>query len=364
MMNNGLYGVSPYGQPQTWSMQTKKETVGEGRLSESAKSYLNGLRTAYSDYDFVVADYGDDRKALSKQSSKEFSVVLSSSDVERMSKDKKFAAEKLHGINGAVRGSIRINEQFGYERTSGKTGNVTSSPFSSVKPGSSLTPKVSDEYGYTIGDVKLSDKGKEYYKELKKKFGGSEFILVSRDMKSQVQANAASYGNSSKLTVLIDEDKIEKMATDETFRKRYEGIIAMSQGQLTKAGSALKGKESLVKNFGMSVGEDGDASFFATVKKSSKDQSARIEKQKAAKKEKAAADKKRAVKEEQKEHIEKIQDKRSEDVAPEDNEYVQIHANTMDELLERISSYLGDRSGGAILSEVERSLGQNLDFKL
>ena len=37
------------------------------------------------------------------------------------------------------------------------------------------------DYGNTIGDVKLSDKGAKYYEELKKKYSDMDFVLVSND---------------------------------------------------------------------------------------------------------------------------------------------------------------------------------------
>ena len=53
-----------------------------------------------------------------------------------------------------------------------------------------------------------------------------DFILVSADKKEEAQANAAQYANANHTVVLIDTDKIEKMAEDEAYRKKYEGIIS------------------------------------------------------------------------------------------------------------------------------------------
>ena len=41
-----------------------------------------------------------------------------------------------------------------------------------------------------------------------------DFILVSEDQKETAKAQAGSYANASKTVVLIDEDKIERMAAD------------------------------------------------------------------------------------------------------------------------------------------------------
>ena len=64
--------------------------------------------------------------------------------------------------------------------------------------------------GRTIGDVKLSDEAAKYYEQLKNKYSNMEFVLVSKDMKEQAQAQAASFANPAKMVVLIDEEKIEK----------------------------------------------------------------------------------------------------------------------------------------------------------
>ena len=106
--------------------------------------------------------------------------------------------------------------------TSSKT-NVDAKKWSPIDSKSSLVP-TKTEYGFTIGNVKLSEDAAKYYEKLKAKYHNMEFIAVSSDMKSQVQANAASYGNASKMVVLLDADKIEKMATDENYRKKYEAI--------------------------------------------------------------------------------------------------------------------------------------------
>ena len=78
-----------------------------------------------------------------------------------------------------------------------ETDSVKTTTFNPADTTSSLVPTTKNGYGTVIGDVELSDKAKDYYNKLKAKFGNMDFILVSKDMKSQVQANAAAYGNAS-----------------------------------------------------------------------------------------------------------------------------------------------------------------------
>ena len=192
-------------------------------------------------------------------------------------------------------------------KTASKSDKVKVSEWKPVSEGSSLAPTTKAGYGTVVGNVELSDKAKSYYDKLKNKFHGMDFILVSKDKKAQVEANASAYGNASKPVVLIDEpeEKLEKMATDENFRKKYEGLIAMSQSKLMNAKNSLISSGAKVKNFGMRIGEDGRASFFATVEKANTAQIKALQKRQEAKKAEKAKEKKKAEKEAREERIEK-----------------------------------------------------------
>ncbi len=260
----------------------------------------------------------------------------------------------------------KTNSAKNVDSATGKSDNVKITEFNPIDTKSSLVPTVKAEYGTVIGNVELSDKAKDYYGKLKAKFGNMNFILVSEDMKSQVQANAAAYGNASKQVVLINEEKLEMMANDESFRKKYEGIIAMSQIKLQEAKNSLASSGASLKNFGMSVDSNGKATFFATVEKTNKNAT---EKKQAAKKAAKAKEKKRA---EEKAKEKKLEEKRAKENAEEkeadeisnetdDKEYVVIKANTMEELIDKVSAYAFDNS--SILSESEKQVGQNFDFR-
>lgn len=239
-----------------------------------------------------------------------------------------------------------------------------------VNSSSSLIPTNKDGIGMAIGDVQLSDKAKDYYDKLKTKFGNMQFIAVSADMKDRVKANAAAYGNSSKMIVLIDDAKLEQMANDESFRKKYEGIIAMSQNKIEAAKNSLTSSGANIKNFGMTVNSDGSTSFFATLEKSSKDQAKRIEKKQAEKKAKNAKEKKLAEKKAQEKRLEKIkEDKKSELpddeelVNEDDKEYIKIEANSIEELIDMVSKFAYGNMENAVMTDAEKALGQNFDFK-
>lgn len=243
-------------------------------------------------------------------------------------------------------------------------------PWSPIDTKSSLVPKMT-EFGATIGDVQLSDKAKDYLGKLQSKFHNMEFITVSKDMKAQVQQNAAAYGNANKMVVLIDEEKLERMATDENFRKKYEGIIASSQAKMIQAKMGLTSSGANVKNFGMSVDSDGKENFFATVTKSSDLQKKRIEKKAAEKKAQKHQDKKKAEKKAQEERIQKARDKKAEKADQDkenteiqnDEEYVTFEAESMDELLSNVQAYSYNNASGMVMTESEKMVGTRIDFR-
>lgn len=251
---------------------------------------------------------------------------------------------------------------------------VETKGWSPIEQGSSLIPSKTD-YGYTIGDVKLSDTAADYLEKLKSKFHNMEFITVSKDMKSLVQKNAASYGNANKMVVLIDEEKLERMATDESYRKKYEGIIAMSQNKMEAAKNSLASTGAGIKNFGMSVDSNGKESFFATLEKSQDLQKKRIEKKSAQKKEQKAAEKKKAEKKAQEERIQKARDKKAEKAdseetteteeneVAENKEYVTFEADSLEDLLSKVRTYSYDISASNVMTDTERMLGTQVDYK-
>lgn len=99
-----------------------KKTMGEETLSRKAQDYLDSLRKTRGDLEFFVADYnqGDTVKDVLSRSTKEFSVIFSNEEIERMATDEKYAAERLRAVDGAVRMSAKINEQYGENRGFGK----------------------------------------------------------------------------------------------------------------------------------------------------------------------------------------------------------------------------------------------------
>lgn len=248
---------------------------------------------------------------------------------------------------------------------------------------SSLIPTEKAGYGTVVGDVELSDKAKEYYNKLKEKFHGMDFVLVSNDLKSEVAKNYSAYGNANRQVVLIDEEKLERMATDEAYRKKYEGIIESSTAKMTAAKNSLVSAGAVVKNFGMSVAEDGTTSFFATIQKNGKSNNdalkARQAKKKEEKKEASKKAEKAAKKKQQEERIEEkraetkqkseklreemISDDNSEDIFADNHDYLNFESSSLDALVDKVSKYVYNASENAMFSSVDSPIGQSIDFR-
>ncbi len=209
-------------------------------------------------------------------------------------------------------------------------------------------------YGRTIGQPQLSEEGKAYYEELKKKYSNLDFVLVSKDMKDIAKAQAGSFANPNRLVVLIDEEKIERMATDENFRKQYEGIIEKARVQLPRMKQSLSSKGEKVKGYGLLFNDGGNASFFAVVDKSLADQRKRIARNAEKKKEEKKT-------EEKKDAREAAEEKRREKMETEDT--VTITASSLEELLRKIDDYYYDELSDSVQTQEEMMIGQNIDFR-
>ena len=202
--------------------------------------------------------------------------------------------------------------------------------------------------GKTIGNPELSEKAAKYYEELKSKYSNMDFILVSKDQKEQAQAQAGSYANASKMVVLIDEEKIERMAEDETYRKQYEGIIANAASGMSQLAKSISTTGAKVKGFGMQVKDNGFVSFFAVLEKSSAAQKARIEKKAAEKKEAKKTEAKRAEKKKREEQLKETDEKA---------DTVTITAGSIEELIRKIQdAQMADRSDSS-QTEEEKQVG-------
>lgn len=96
---------------------TQTSNTNQSQLSNKAQAFLENLRKTYNNMDFMVADFdkGDNAKEILSRGTKEISVLFSSEELEKMASDEKYAKEYMDRVQGAVRMSEQINQQFGFE---------------------------------------------------------------------------------------------------------------------------------------------------------------------------------------------------------------------------------------------------------
>lgn len=97
-------------------------TKNEEKLSQKAQDFLKNLRAKYGNYDFMVGNGSDELRTLSKSGSKEFSVIFSNAELEKMANDEKYAAEKMYAVENSVNMCRKIYEEKGYASPFGGKG--------------------------------------------------------------------------------------------------------------------------------------------------------------------------------------------------------------------------------------------------
>lgn len=226
------------------------------------------------------------------------------------------------------------------------------------------TSQTNTSYGNTVGEPKLSDKAAKYYEQLKKKYSDMDFVLVSNDSVDGAEQKAAKYANPNRTMVLIDADKIEKMAEDESYRKKYEDIIGNANSQLEQMKQSLGSMVGNVKTYGIKIDDGGNASFFAVVDKSLSAQRERIAKKSEQKaQQKKADDVKAAKKKAETKRKEKTQEKKSDKTYGTD-EFETVEASTIEELMKKLTDRTMASMSDKTRTTQEMQLGTQVDFRL
>lgn len=257
-------------------------------------------------------------------------------------------------MNGLNQGDYLNSVGAGYQENK-KSGAVKGSSEKDTRTESGK--KMNNVGGRTVGNPQLSDKALKYYDQLKKKYSNMDFILVSPEKKEEAERNKGMFSSSKELVVLIDSDKIERMAEDEEYRKKYEGILAGATAQVAQMKMSLGTNASRVSSFGMTIDDHGNASFFAVVDKSLAMQRERI----AEKREENVRTKKEEAKKAEKK---KAEEKLAEEMKADNGEKATVTAKSWDELLKKIDDVIMADMADHMLTSEERKVGQNFDFSL
>lgn len=221
--------------------------------------------------------------------------------------------------------------------------------------------KTDSNYGRTIGSPHLSEKAQKYYDELREKNSDMDFILVDNDMSKSAMDSTASYDSDKDTVVVVDEDTIEKMANDQEYRKKYEGMLADAKNQLSDLKDNLTKNTSdgtgTIKNLGIQINGDGTTSFFAVMEKTNEKISAEKKEQQETEK---SADKKTAKSDSKK------TDNKTETNEANKSSYTEtttVKAGTAGSLLEAIKELRQRWMSDLIKTPEEKMVGQTIDFR-
>lgn len=170
-------------------------------------------------------------------------------------------------------GSYGIYQNNYYDRPqAGKAGTVTASKAKSTKPAEQTK-------------VQLSDNAVKLLKELKKTYGNTDFIVA--DYETDEEAAAYLSRGRSQYSVLITPEELEKMAADESVKNENLKVLDEAFAKLDQMKEQLGEKGQEVSRLGISIGNDGETSYFAELEKVSEKQRERIEEKRESNREKA-----------------------------------------------------------------------------
>ncbi len=190
--------------------------------------------------------------------------------------------------------------------------------------------------------VQLSNKAKKLLEQLKKNYKNMDFIIA--DYESDEEAASYLSRGTKEYSVLIDPETLEEMASDEDAKAKYTGILEDAVGQLKDMESQLGDKKEDVAHLGVSIGKDGQVSYFADLEKAGERQKEFVERTRESKKEERAAQAKKA----------------EEKAASERTKRTRVEADSVEELLDKIKAVDWDQ----VKPEVKPVSGSRFDFTI
>ncbi len=165
------------------------------------------------------------------------------------------------------------------------------------KPAYSVSATDKADKSKETSTVRLSTDAQKYLEQLKGKYKNVDFIVADFSSDEEAQKHLAT--GKGEYNCVITPDTLEKMATDETERAKFEGIIDKAIGELPEIRKQLGDDSENVTKLGISVDSEGNVSYYALIKESLK-KNENVEKAK----EKAAEKKAEEAKKEEKEEYE------------------------------------------------------------
>lgn len=189
----------------------------------------------------------------------------------------------------------------------------------------------------------LSKAAQKLLKELHNTYGNTDFIVA--DYETEEEAASLLSRGKSQYSALLTTDELEKMAADEEYKNKNLKLLDEAVSKLDDMKTQLGDKADDVKRLGVTIGNNGEVSFFAELEKNSEKQRERIEKHREEKKE--------AAKEDKKAEAEKYMS-----MGRPSGKHTTVFASSVDELVEKIGQVNWDN----IKEDSSNPTGQRFDF--
>ena len=117
----------------------------------------------------------------------------------------------------------------------------------------------------TGSNVQLSDKAKALLQELKRTYSNMDFMVA--DYESDEEAASYLSRSTKEYSVLIDSEELERMAADDDVKKQNMALLDEAVGKLDEVKDQLGDHKDEVARIGISIGKDGQLSYFAELEK-------------------------------------------------------------------------------------------------
>lgn len=130
---------------------------------------------------------------------------------------------------------------------------------------SKSTSSRTDKTRKTDNNVQLSDRAKALLQELKRTYSNMDFMVA--DYESEEEAASYLGRGSKEYSVLIDSEELERMASDDNVKEQNLSILDNAVGKLDEMKNQLGDKENEVVRMGVSIGKNGEVSYFAELEK-------------------------------------------------------------------------------------------------
>ncbi|MBR6014378.1 MAG: hypothetical protein IK062_11475 [Selenomonadaceae bacterium] len=198
LSEGGLNALSNLQKNSVEDVSEKNFAADEKKLSAKAQDYLDKLREKYGDYDFVVADNVDDPQSFSKQSDRNYSVILSTEEIEKMAEDEEYADKVMGQVDKAV----------------GVIDKVLEEPLEDGVQFSSLAVSVDDEGNMKLfaGLEKMSEEQRDRLEKLKEK-RSEEKDSESVDKENEETEEEESFS--------VKSFQVEADSTEDLFKKIF-----------------------------------------------------------------------------------------------------------------------------------------------